>query len=218
MRDSFHFLRAILRDRRSVGAIAPSGRLLASIMVQSLGPVPPASIIVELGPGTGVFTKLLARRHPQAQIVAIEIDSQLAANLRRICPSVHVVEGCATAIRTHLANLGMDSSRVAGIVSGLPLLALPGNLPSRILEEIALALPEGRPFVQFTYSRLAWKRFAPQHLHFRRSQLVVHNFPPATVLTFTKNTHAVGHIASKHRRPRLLTALSFGRRKKRQPS
>ena len=76
---------------------------------------------------------------------------------------------------------------MAGVVSGLPLLSLPGNLPTAILGEIAAVLPESKPFVQFTYSRMAWRRFTPKGLRYKKSKLVVNNIPPASVLTFEKH-------------------------------
>lgn len=190
MRDSFRFLRAIIRDRRTVGAIAPSGRHLAACVVRSLGTLEPGSIIVELGPGTGIFTRAICRRHPRCHVVAIEIDRYLANTLDRALPQARVIHGCATKIREHLQKLGLDPSRVAAVVSGLPLLVLPDNLPARILDEVTETLPEGARFVQFTYSRLAWRRFTPQRLRFLRAYLVVSNIPPASVLVFSKAQHA----------------------------
>lgn len=212
VRDSFRFFRAIVRDRRSVGAIAPSGRYLATVVVRSLGAIPPGSIIVELGPGTGSFTKVLLQRHPHSTIVAIEIDRQLVSGLRRSLPQAQVVHGCATRIREHLAELGLDPDKVAGVVSGLPLLALPKQLPAEILHEVAEVLPEGKPFVQFTYSRLAWRRFTPRRLQFRRAQLVMTNIPPATVLSFSKAGNMPVPKAKNRKKIRLLGAFRRRRR------
>lgn len=190
MRDSFRFLRAIIRDRRTVGAIAPSGRHLAACVIRSLGTIEPGSIIVELGPGTGIFTRAICKRHPRCHVVAIEIDRYLAGTLTSALPQATIVNGCATNIRQHLQQRGLDPERVAGIVSGLPLLVLPNDLPTRILHEVTETLPEGARFVQFTYSRLAWRRFTPQRLRFLRAQLVMTNIPPASVLVFSKAEYA----------------------------
>lgn len=213
MGDSFRFFRAIARDTRSVGAIAPSGRYLASVVVRSLGTIRPGSVIIELGPGTGSFTKTLVARHPQCHVVAIEIDRQLVQCLRRSIPRAEVVHGCATRIREHLDALGLDHKRVAGVVSGLPLLTLPKDLPSQILAEIAAVLPEGKPFVQFTYSRIAWRRFTPQDLKFRKAQLVISNIPPASVLSFVK---CQGSPASSIAKRRLLKGFLRRLRPKRK--
>ena len=49
------FLSQFFKQKRMVGALAPSSRFLAAKMLNHL-PIEKASIIVELGPGTGVFT------------------------------------------------------------------------------------------------------------------------------------------------------------------
>ena len=61
-----------------------------------------------------------------------------------------------------------------------------------ILHEIACTLPPGRPYVQFTYSQLAWRRFAPQGLALERRRRVLANLPPASVLRFLRSTEVPG--------------------------
>ena len=179
----------MMRDRKSVGAIAPSGRFLADAIVRALGDIPKNSLIIELGPGTGVFTKRLVQRHPQATVLAIEIDRELVQNLKRKIPRATIINGCATRIRELISQHKLDHLPVAGVVSGLPLLSLPKNLPTDILGEIAEVLPDGKPYVQFTYSRMAWKRFTPKGLRYCKAKLVMTNIPPASVLYFEKDKH-----------------------------
>jgi phosphatidylethanolamine/phosphatidyl-N-methylethanolamine N-methyltransferase len=180
------FLKAMLTDRRQTGAIAPSGRRLARVMVESLGPVAADETIVELGPGTGVFTQRLLEHHAQARLVAIEANGSFVQHLRGRLPSAAIVHGCATRIGEHLAAEGHDLAALGGIVSGLPLLSLPGDLSQRILAEVARVLPPGRRFVQFTYARRAWLRFATPGLELVTTRRVLANVPPASVLVFQR--------------------------------
>ena len=53
--------------------------------------------------------------------------------------------------------------------------------------EIRDALPPGRPYVQFTYSKLAWRRFHPEGLVLRRTRRVLVNIPPAAVMRFERS-------------------------------
>src|SRR5262245_1372694 len=53
--ETLQFLRAVLRHPSRVGAVAPSGRMLARLMTDSLTAAD--APILELGPGTGIFTK-----------------------------------------------------------------------------------------------------------------------------------------------------------------
>ena len=55
-RSKLFFLKQYLRNPFGTGGVAPSGRQLAKLMVAKLAPQP-SEIIVELGPGTGSFTR-----------------------------------------------------------------------------------------------------------------------------------------------------------------
>jgi phosphatidylethanolamine/phosphatidyl-N-methylethanolamine N-methyltransferase len=187
MGETLLFFRQMFQGWRPIGAIAPSGRVLARTIAEGLGEVADGQVILELGPGTGVITRELIRRFPRARIVAVEINEVFARHLAETFPSVTVVAGCATELGRHLADLGIDPKDVAGVASGLPLLALPGDLPRRILASIAEVLQPGRPYVQFTYSQLAWKKFVVEGFQPHPTCRVWRNVPPATVLKFTRD-------------------------------
>jgi phospholipid N-methyltransferase len=166
--------------------VAPSSPRLAKAMCDHLGPVPAGGVIVELGPGTGPFTRELRRRHPGHRLVVIEANPIFARRLARELPEVTVIEGCASLLGSHLARLGIACEKVGVIVSGLPLLSLPGGLPNAILTEIAAVLKPGRRYVQFTYSARSWRRLPTAGLTLEPPRKVWLNLPPATVLPFVR--------------------------------
>jgi phosphatidylethanolamine/phosphatidyl-N-methylethanolamine N-methyltransferase len=155
-------------------------------MADAVGPVADGRVILELGPGTGVFTRELVRRFPAARVVAVEVNPAFAAHLAATVPGVTVVAGCATRLGAHLAALNLAPADVAAVVSGLPLLSLPGDLPGRVLSSVAEVLRPGRPYVQFTYSERAWRRFDVSGFQRHPSRRVWRNVPPAVVLPFTR--------------------------------
>jgi phospholipid N-methyltransferase len=155
-------------------------------MVTAMGPVAPGKIILELGPGTGVFTRELLRRRPGHRVVAVEFNSAFAKRLRRYLPEVTVVEGCASQLAKHLDRLDISRDQVGAVISGLPLLVLPKEVTSRILESVHEVLPPGARFVQFTYSKRRWRRFSLQGFHAEASRAVWLNLPPAVVMPFTR--------------------------------
>ena len=79
-------------------------------------------IAVDLGAGTGLLTRLLARK--VAQVIAVEPDDRMAAVLRAHSPGVHVMRGTGEAIPVADASADgvlvssawhwMDSGRAAG--------------------------------------------------------------------------------------------------------
>ena len=187
MREMLLFLGQIVRGWRTTGAVAPSGARLARRMAEAVGAVDDGQVILELGPGTGVFTRELVRRFPSARVIAVEVNDAFASHLRATVPSVTVVTGCASLLADHLESLGLKTTDVAAVVSGLPLLSLPGELPRQVLASVASVLPSGRRYVQFTYSERAWRKFNPNGFQRHPHQRVWRNLPPAVVLSFTRD-------------------------------
>jgi phosphatidylethanolamine/phosphatidyl-N-methylethanolamine N-methyltransferase len=187
MKDSLLFLGQMARRWRDTGAIFPSGPGLSRAMVNAVGEVPENQVILELGPGTGVFSRDLVKRFPRSRIIAIEVNDQFAARLESSVPDITVVLGCASRLSEHMNKLGIAPQNIAAVVSGLPLLSLPGDLPQRILASVASVLLPGRRFVQFTYSQKAWNRFDVAGFQRDPSRRIWWNVPPAFVLPFTRH-------------------------------
>lgn len=151
-------------------------------------PVAGARAVVELGPGTGAFTKHIVAALPRStSFAAIEKSPALARVAASNFPRATVVEGCATRLREHLGALGMPAPEA--VLSGLPWAAFPGELQDTILREIAGALAPGGVFVTFAYygpHRLAaGRRFRAaldaKFPRVERTRVVLRNFPPAFV-------------------------------------
>src|SRR3981189_2360054 len=84
------FFRALACNPRSVGAIAPSGANLASLITSEItaasGPV------LELGPGTGVFTEArLERGVRESDLTLIEYGSDFMRLLQARFPRARVL-------------------------------------------------------------------------------------------------------------------------------
>ena len=76
------------------------------------------------------------------------------------------------------------------MVSGLPLLTLPRHLCASIFAGIADVLEPGRRYIQFTYSKRAWRRNSPPGFRLDKTRQVWLNIPPAAVLPFTRMAEA----------------------------
>jgi 16S rRNA (adenine1518-N6/adenine1519-N6)-dimethyltransferase len=105
-----HFLHDPAVLARIVAAIAPA----------------PGEPIVEIGPGEGALTRLLAAR--AGRLVAIEIDRDLAARLAREFPAERLELHCADALAFDLARLP-GGARLVG--------NLPYNISTPLLFRIA---------------------------------------------------------------------------------
>ncbi|MBA2481901.1 MAG: methyltransferase domain-containing protein [Planctomycetes bacterium] len=186
MRDALCFFGQMAAKWRETGAIAPSGPHLAKIMARTVGPLAPNDVVVELGPGTGAFTKALVKHFPNNRVIAIEFNPVFVRNLRAAVPKATIIEGCASKMPQYMDELGIERENVGAVVSGLPLLMMPKDLCRDVFDAIAQTLVAGKPYVQFTYSERAWRRFEPPGFRPSPSRKVWLNFPPAVVLPFTR--------------------------------
>jgi len=187
LRDHLAFLAGFFRAPWRVGAIAPSSQALAAMMTEDMG-LEDAQTVVELGPGTGVFTRAICERvSPEAVVVAVEIDPRMAALLRPRFPRVRIVNDSAERLDEHLAAAGRKEADA--ILSGLPWVSFPAELQSQLLGAVFGALRPGGRFATFAYSHAAW---LPSGQRFRRllnarfaavetTSVVWPNLPPAFV-------------------------------------
>jgi phosphatidylethanolamine/phosphatidyl-N-methylethanolamine N-methyltransferase len=187
LQDTLAFTRRFITHYRQIGALVPSSQAVARVISAAMQPLATGQVIVELGAGTGVFTRQLLHDYPHNPIVAIELDTDLVTRLRRNCPTAHVVAGDASQLSAHLAELDFTHAQVGGIVSAIPFVSLPAVVRTCIFQAMAEVLPAGRPYAQITYFTGAWRKF-DLHQWFTRDhdQRVWWNVPPAVVMRFIR--------------------------------
>ncbi len=181
------FARAWLRAPLKVGAIAPSGPVLARAITSEISST--TGPVLELGPGTGAFTRaLLANGVAVENLTLLEYDPKLAKLLSVRFPGVRVITSCAT----KLDSLGLyDSHGVGAIVSGLPLLSMPHDTIRDILEGSFSQLREGGAIYQFTYRPLCpVPRKVMRELDLKGvcTSFSMRNLPPAWVFAIRKRS------------------------------
>jgi phosphatidylethanolamine/phosphatidyl-N-methylethanolamine N-methyltransferase len=145
--DSLSFFMHWLSDPLQIGAVAPSSQTLAALMTTEIAPE--SAPVIELGPGSGAFTRaLLDRGIPEWRLALIEQSPRFAFALREQFPTARVLCVDAAALRSIEVFPGEGAGAV---VSGLPLLLMPPNKVSAILESAFMRLRPGGAFYQFTY-------------------------------------------------------------------
>lgn len=182
VRDTARFLRAFARDPLHTAAVAPSSAALAAAMTAD---VAPGAAVLELGPGTGAFTRAIQERlGGTGRHLAVELDAGWAALLADRYPAVEVVRADARDLPALLDERG--AGPVDAVVSGLPWVAYAGTDLHAL---IAAALAPTGVFTQFAYTatrRLppARRQLADLRAHFadvRVGPVVRRNLPPAVV-------------------------------------
>ena len=182
--DEVRFLRSWIEKPLHMGAVMPSGKLLARTMAQyvdreSKGPV------IELGLGTGAITNALIEHGvDQKRLVLVEYNPGFCALLRDRYPQARVVQGDAYALRDSLGEV-LDAPASA-VVSGLPLVTKPMLTRLKLIRDAFVALAPGAPFVQFTYSVAPPIPKSLPGVSTEASERIWMNLPPARVWVYRK--------------------------------
>jgi phosphatidylethanolamine/phosphatidyl-N-methylethanolamine N-methyltransferase len=182
--DEVRFLRSWIEKPLHMGAVMPSGRVLARTMAQYVN-INSTAPIVELGPGTGAITNALIERGvDQKRLVLVEYNPGFCALLRDRYPHAKVVQGDAYKLRDSLWNV--LSAPASAVVSGLPLVTKPMLTRLKLIRDAFGALAPGAPFVQFTYSVAPPIPKSLPGVSTEASERIWMNLPPARVWVYRK--------------------------------
>src|SRR3954453_2529321 len=171
------FLRSFLATPTRVGAVLPTSRRTVRATLD-MAPVAQARCVVELGAGTGPYTREIVRRlRPDARLLAFELDPALAGRL-----AAEVIDPRVRVITDSAANLGayLDGRRPEVIVSGLPFTSLPGPARHAILDAARSALADGGVMLVLQYSPFVQRELERRFGSVRR-RLSLLNVPPAVL-------------------------------------
>ena len=189
---TFRFLGGLLRNPKHIGAIAPSSEKLAMAMVEGLE-LHPGELIIELGPGTGAFTKQISKIIPEgASYLGIERDPKFVRLLQKRYPHLTFVNGNAENL-CDLRN-GYNSMKTRVIISGLPFSIQVGEVRDNIIDGIDKLMTHGAVFRTMQYlhaypipSATRFRRRMTEVFgDFHRSKVIIPNLPPAFVLTWKR--------------------------------
>lgn len=148
--DAFFFLRAWAQNPLKVASVTPSSTSLAGLMTCEVDPR--RGRVIELGPGTGVFTRaLLSRGIEEKDLVLIEQDPAFAAMIASRFPAATTLAADAARLPAHALRPTTGEARIGAVVSGLPLLSMPPRKVMAILSGSFRHLAPGGSFYQFTY-------------------------------------------------------------------
>jgi phospholipid N-methyltransferase len=190
------FFRQWLKNPLGIAAFSPSGRQLARQMIAELPPH--ATRVVELGGGTGVFTRaMLDHGISPRNLLVLELNDELFAHLCEQFPGAHVVHGNAIELKAIAERDGFLADGLAdAAISGLGLLSMSRALQRSILQSAFSVLkPNGR-LIQFTYgpsSPVPRELLSEMGLQVRRGGFAWWNVPPAAVYVYTRNRSEAIH-------------------------
>jgi phospholipid N-methyltransferase len=165
---------SMLKNPRTVGAVWPTSRRAVEDLLD-MGDLGGASVAVEFGAGTGVYTEgILRRLPPEARLLSYEVDGALAEAVARRLPDrrLEVVNASAERVGRHLEALGRGADAV---VSSLPFSTLPEPVRHDLLDAAREAVAPGGVFLVLQYSKTVLPELE------RRFPKIRHRFSPLNV-------------------------------------
>lgn len=179
------FLKEFFKERKQTGAVAPSSKYLMRHMLKPID-FSKAKVIVELGPGNGVFTKgLLDKMAPDALLFSFELNSSFYEFIKNTISDKRLilVNDSAEKMEDYLKQYHFTSTDY--IVSSLPLAVIPEEIKNSIIEISQKILSEEGNYIQFQYSLNA-KKLLEKNFKKVKVNFTAINIPPAFIYTCSK--------------------------------
>lgn len=197
----FDFLSQALSDLRRTGSVWPSSPILARAMTKSIGRVEGPRRILEVGPGTGPFTRAILRKlRAGDHFDLVEINEKFCRLLEKDVLAKYRQRHPGVEVRLHCAPI--EEAELSGpydtIVCGLPFNNFPPKLMRQIFRRMFALLKDEGEIVYFEYvgvravkgpvvddaARARLRRIGAFGKSLRRkhqghTELVLGNFPPA---------------------------------------
>jgi len=173
--------------QKTTGMLAPSKKPLIDAIIHEAD-LPKKKCVIELGSGTGVFTKRIMKKiNTETSFFVLEINDYFVKETRRRCPGIKVYHDSANNINQYLIENGYNSCDC--VISGLPWSYFDYNLQKEMLLNIEKSLCRGGSFI--TYAHLhglilpSAKRFKKLlneiFLNVSMSKIIWKNFPPCII-------------------------------------
>lgn len=182
MKSAKTFIGQSIKNFIHVGSVMPSSSRLAKRMVKGMN----ASVVVELGPGTGVFTGEILKKLPHdGLLICVESNNTFVRYLHNKIKDkrLKIYHGDALHLSKFLHENGVE--KVGCIISGLPIGHFKKDMKDKLFDEILRCLSEDGVFIQFEYFLAgikAVKRAFPK----MKIDFELLNFPPAFVMRCRK--------------------------------
>ncbi|HDQ40985.1 MAG TPA: hypothetical protein ENN39_08175 [Desulfonatronum sp.] len=185
---TFNYVKCFLKDR-NVASITPTSPFGVKRICQKID-FSRAKLIVEYGPGTGVFSSyILKQMQPSARLILIERNQDMYNCIKKtfLDTRVHIFNDCAENVAT-LVN-GQTGQKPDYIVSGIPFSYIPDSARNDIIRQTYQVLGKNGKFLAYqTFYQKDHHLFVHLEHYFPRviSEFELLNIPPMRIYEATK--------------------------------
>jgi len=168
------FFKNFIKNPLRNASVIPSSKAATKAILKGID-FKKIDVIVELGPGSGVFTKeIIAQAKPTTKIVVIELEETYLSILKNKFGNRIVLENTSA----HLLNEVLEKhniNKVDLIVSGLPFLK--GEIKKKVDETIVDFANNGTIYRFFTYMPPIMKKVYKE-MPIEKKNMEIKNIPP----------------------------------------
>lgn len=179
-KEHLSFIVQYFRNPKEVGSLVPSSPVAGALITREIDPAR-HSPVLELGPGTGAFTRsILARGVRQEDLYLVETNEEFCGRLAKEFPSAHV--NCMNAADISAEMFG--GRKVGAVVCAVPFLLLKPQEAMDILKAVFDVMAPDAALYQVTYGFTApFPRSAMRALGLQAKHVghTFRNAPPASV-------------------------------------
>ncbi len=181
----FDYLKQGLMHPTKTGSFAPSSEELSTFVVNE-AELEKASVVIELGSGTGVMTEKILQKLPaDATFFAMEINPEFAQVTKARCPKAVVYNDSAENVKEYMEKHGVTYCDC--IISTLPWSVFSSEFQDKLITLMWDILAPGGRFYTVVYlhaillpsAQRFKKRLEGKFREVKRSKVVWNNFPPA---------------------------------------
>ncbi len=192
MIETLTYVKNFLRDRQ-VASITPTSQFGVRGLCGTID-FKQTRVIVEYGPGTGVFTHYLLRNmRSDSKLIAIERNRDFGSFLKQTIhdPRIKIFNDSAENVIDTLS--ACKESAADYVISGIPFMWIPDDVKDKIIESTYKALKPGGKFLVYQtclqldcHLKVHLEHvFGPVHARYE-----IRNFPPLRLYEATKSTAA----------------------------
>jgi len=179
-----NYIKLFLKDKM-VAAVVPTSSFGVKKLCRAID-FKKDIVIVEYGPGSGVFTKyLLHNMNAESRIIAIESNSNFVNILKEIKDSRLLV------FNDKVQNLNeilekLDKPAIDYIISGIPFSYIKEDLKMRIIKNTYESLAKGGKFLVYQYSNHI-KKYLSKYFQSINSTFEILNIPTLFIFEAVKD-------------------------------